>query len=89
MNLQVILVLEVNVNIFSAVFVVFVSDVNTGSCKQGRWEWTDGTAWDYTHWAAGQPQNWILENCLGLWDLWHDVTCTESNYALDAKYNVT
>ncbi len=55
------------------------------SFEQGRWEWTDGTAWDYTHWAAGQPQNWILENCLGRWDLWHDVTCTEPNYAFVCK----
>ncbi|KAF4089368.1 hypothetical protein AMELA_G00065540 [Ameiurus melas] len=33
--------------------------------KEGVWVWTDGTAFDYTYWAFGQPDDTVgNENCL-------------------------
>uniref|UniRef100_A0A673LEK3 Galactose-specific lectin nattectin-like n=1 Tax=Sinocyclocheilus rhinocerous TaxID=307959 RepID=A0A673LEK3_9TELE len=29
----------------------------------GQWLWTDGTPYDYTYWAPGQPDNKGIENC--------------------------
>uniref|UniRef100_A0A8C1C9G9 C-type lectin domain-containing protein n=1 Tax=Cyprinus carpio carpio TaxID=630221 RepID=A0A8C1C9G9_CYPCA len=33
------------------------------SSDEGEWLWTDGTPFDYTHWAPGQPDNLQSENC--------------------------
>uniref|UniRef100_A0A8C1US38 C-type lectin domain-containing protein n=1 Tax=Cyprinus carpio TaxID=7962 RepID=A0A8C1US38_CYPCA len=31
--------------------------------QEGEWLWTDGTPFDYTHWAPGQPDGLQIENC--------------------------
>lgn len=35
--------------------------------QEGVWVWTDGTAFDYTYWFAGQPDNSNgIEDCLSM-----------------------
>ncbi|XP_026113003.1 galactose-specific lectin nattectin-like [Carassius auratus] len=62
--------------------------------QEGEWLWTDGTPFDYTYWAPGQPDNKKTENCGELtynyygqsYDRWNDVPClTEQGYVC-AKY---
>ena len=48
--------------------------------------WFDGTPWDYTYWAQGQPDdNKGNEDCVHIWDvnqwnrengLWNDAPCS-------------
>ena len=51
------------------------------------WLWSDGTPWDYTNWAGGQPDGIRngVEDCAHIWDvnkwnkvygLWNDAPCT-------------
>jgi hypothetical protein len=49
-------------------------------CLQGTWKWTDGSAWDYSHWLAGEPNGGTKENCLEVYkdSKWSDAPCDVS-----------
>ncbi len=52
-------------------------------CVQGTWVWTDGTAWNYTNWKPGQPDEGTAANCMlmGTDQLWYDLnTCAQTRY---------
>ncbi|KTF82970.1 hypothetical protein cypCar_00026708 [Cyprinus carpio] len=59
------------------------------SQKEGEWLWTDGTPFDYTHWAPGQPDNLQSENC-GEFNYnnnrWNDANCLTTRGYVCAKY---
>ena len=50
---------------------------------EGKWEWTDGTAWNFEKWATSpnkQPDDRDRENCLQMYHLvakdgWNDGDC--------------
>ncbi|XP_041091572.1 lectin-like [Polyodon spathula] len=49
--------------------------------KSNLFIWTDGTKWDYTNWAPGQPDNWHNdEDCVHFTQchpsLWNDLSCS-------------
>ncbi|XP_016398390.1 galactose-specific lectin nattectin-like [Sinocyclocheilus rhinocerous] len=60
--------------------------------QEGQWLWTDGTPYDYTHWAPGQPDNTgepITENCGELNyknNGWNDGSCLTPQGYVCAKY---
>ncbi|XP_071393075.1 galactose-specific lectin nattectin-like [Centroberyx affinis] len=46
--------------------------------KEGVWQWTDGSKFDYTHWNKGEPNNYKVENCVEMnfgGNLWNDLAC--------------
>nr|XP_039250734.1 LOW QUALITY PROTEIN: macrophage mannose receptor 1-like [Styela clava] len=48
-------------------------------------QWSDNSPWDFTNWAAGEPNN-LDQGCAQLWDaagyMWDDAACTVlKNYA--------
>jgi hypothetical protein len=47
---------------------------------KGIWLWSDGSAWDYSHWGYNQPDNTTAEeDCLGLFmpdAKFHDNPCS-------------
>ena len=51
----------------------------------GSWNWTDGSAWDFTQWATWprqQPDGWDGEDCLLIYDYgqengWNDQDCSD------------
>jgi len=50
--------------------------------KEGKWEWTDGSKWDFAPWGKGQPDNaGKRENCLEEnWSKkneWNDNRCNQ------------
>ncbi|XP_016111509.1 galactose-specific lectin nattectin-like [Sinocyclocheilus grahami] len=60
--------------------------------QEGQWLWTDGTPYDYTYWAPGQPDNKgepITENCgeLNFENKgWNDGSCLSPQGYICAKY---
>lgn len=43
--------------------------------------WVDGTAWDYTNWDAGEPNDWAdSEDCVEMvhTGLWNDNSCSKA-----------
>ena len=58
----------------------------------GDWEWTDGTATEYYHWEAGQPNDLGGdEDCVDMLNLgagfWNDDRCDAKNRALCSIHN--
>ena len=47
----------------------------TDAGVEGRWEWVTGEAFDYSRWAAGEPNGSTGENVAGLWEgeTWNDL----------------
>lgn len=51
--------------------------------KTRRWEWADGSPYDWTNWSAGQPDNdegvqycvRLLNDCGESTAMWDDVVC--------------
>uniref|UniRef100_A0A8C9R7T0 C-type lectin domain-containing protein n=1 Tax=Scleropages formosus TaxID=113540 RepID=A0A8C9R7T0_SCLFO len=56
---------------------------------QGKWIWVDGTPFDFTKWAPGQPDNYGGEHCLemnfGDQKLWNDIPCKKHNPSVCAR----
>jgi len=54
--------------------------------NRDTWVWSDGTPWDYSNWARGQPADFAgKEDCAHIWDvnqkntvygLWNDAPCS-------------
>ena len=46
------------------------------------WNWTDQTAWSYTNWGPGQPNDDINEQCVSILrdrnSKWNDVRCSDA-----------
>ncbi|XP_039674882.1 galactose-specific lectin nattectin-like [Perca fluviatilis] len=57
------------------------------SVQEGMWMWTDGSIFDYEHWAPGQPDNSHGgENCLeSHLDTWNDDSCDSKNTFVCSK----
>ena len=51
-------------------------------CVQGAWEWSDGTALDYTPWWTGQPNGGTSQNCILMYpdQTWWDLECNSTRY---------
>ena len=57
--------------------------------REGQWDWSDNSRWDYSNWASGQPNGDDIQNCAhirgdgnGKWDdtfceLKHNYICQE------------
>ncbi|XP_067220622.1 ladderlectin-like isoform X2 [Chanodichthys erythropterus] len=64
----------------------FSQPANRITAEDGQWLWSDGTAYDYTKWCSGEPNNHHRpENCLEINNshnrCWNDVPCSYSkNY---------
>jgi len=53
--------------------------------EEGRWTWSDGTAWIYSNWHSGQPSNTGSgQDCIWTWyhNQWDDNTCDHMNLFL-------
>ncbi|TKR62192.1 hypothetical protein L596_026184 [Steinernema carpocapsae] len=58
----------------------FDNDYFIGGTQLGKkWTWTDGSAFSYTHWAAGQPRKGGNKRCVkvdSVTGLWSNVDCS-------------
>ena len=51
--------------------------------NRDNWMWSDGTAWDYTNWAAGTPNDaGSNEDCARMFEnnvlgQWKDIVCSD------------
>ena len=51
--------------------------------NRDNWEWSDGTAWDYTYWYPGEPNDaGGNEDCAGIFESdnlgqWNDKKCSD------------
>ena len=54
-----------------------------------KWVWTDGSAWAFTHWWIGEPNDPNKEPCIGQWkerrSKWNDVWCDLLSYPFVCK----
>uniref|UniRef100_A0A8C9RJ33 C-type lectin domain-containing protein n=1 Tax=Scleropages formosus TaxID=113540 RepID=A0A8C9RJ33_SCLFO len=61
----------------------------TDAPQEGKWIWVDGTPFDFTKWAPGQPDNYGGEHCLdinaGDQKLWNDSPCNMCSPSVCAK----
>ncbi|KTG34363.1 hypothetical protein cypCar_00012401 [Cyprinus carpio] len=62
------------------------------TAEEAQWLWTDGTPFDYTHWAPGQPDNKGEPRTESCGELnyenngWNDGTCLTPQGYVCAKY---
>jgi hypothetical protein len=55
----------------------------TDSAAEGRWAWSDGSAWSYSNWAASEPNGGTRENCVMVYTsdsnaAWNDQPCLDA-----------
>ncbi|KAM8785461.1 C-type lectin domain family 4 member F isoform 2-T2 [Rhynchonycteris naso] len=43
--------------------------------KEGHWQWTDGTSFNFQFWFENQPDNWNNEDCIQIQQKWNDIKC--------------
>ena len=62
----------------------------------GQWKWIDGSAFEFTRWAEGEPGGGTEENCLEMDSTavgqggWHDISCSSEStipYAYVCAYD--
>ncbi|XP_067222098.1 galactose-specific lectin nattectin-like [Chanodichthys erythropterus] len=57
--------------------------------QEGQWLWSDGTAFLYTNWCPGEPNNSQTENCLEINIFtnrcWNDLACSRTLSSLCVK----
>ena len=56
---------------------------------EGEWRWVDGSAWDYTNWMAGQPNDYSgAEDYLATYDdgAWVDVDAKGDDFWMPTGY---
>ncbi|XP_028678929.1 lectin-like [Erpetoichthys calabaricus] len=55
----------------------------TDCYKEGTWLWNDGTSWNYVKWNLGEPNNFLIENCVLINYMvpggWNDMSCNNKN----------
>ncbi|XP_072307368.1 galactose-specific lectin nattectin-like [Eucyclogobius newberryi] len=62
----------------------------TDTVVEGKWQWSDGTAWDYTRWGPGEPNNkrgnehFLMINYRAA-GLWNSVTNSSSLFYICVK----
>ena len=51
-----------------------------------KWFWSDGTPWDYTNWAPGEPNDLGGEDCAEFLssNVWNDQSCSNPDLGLNS-----